>query len=1443
MKKKYSLTVFRFFIILFSAVIMVNTINAQIKNSQISAIQTKTSYSKLPHFTEIAKLVGVDNSGHGRSASWVDYNEDGWPDIFVCNGYNQCNVLYKNLGNGTFEDIIQSTGLVSFLYTSWSRWIDLDNDGFLDLFLANVQKNQLFKNTGKDSFVNISNSLNLRGHISWADFNCDGWLDYYASCSDANQRLAGSPPNLLYKNLYNNRFEEIADSAGVLGAGDGEICDWIDYNNDGYLDIYVVNGNQQPNHLFQSNGNKTFTDVMNATGIFEHDSRALWADFNNDGWVDLFTSDPKKSNLYKNNCDGTFANITLPGGLSLPGNDGTWIDFDNDGFLDFFWITGSDKTYQNIILLYHNNQDETFTNVIQQTGLPDFLRNHITAAWGDYDNDGDQDCYLVKAGHNRLYRNEGNGNNWLQIQLEASVSNRDAIGAGVKVVSGTLIQFRDVGVGMGFTSLSRQTLHFGLGQAGIVDSICIQWPSGIVQDTFQVAVNQKILLQEPIPPLFSNVTRQAGIGEEEKKSYGAAFIDYDNDSFLDIFVCNHQASSCLFLNRGNALFFEKAQSAGSDYGNHISGIGYGDFNNDGLGDIYFVNAVYTANILLKNKGAQTFLDITAYAGVAGEAICSEDLVLGDFNNDNYLDIFVGNNGANALYFNQGDFKFREVTEQAGIHDTLFSHCTAGDYDNDGDLDIYLANNRGGDADYPIKDGWPNRLYRNNGDGTFTDVAYVAGVQDSGNSKGCCFGDYDNDGELDLYVGNDGGPNSLFRNNHDGTFTDVTDLAGVAEPMGTHSVVFADFNNDGNLDIYAAGGSYIPEQAGYCSRKDHPDKLYLNNGDGTFTDITGISGIEFNKALTAGITVGDYDNDGDLDVFLANNLYKGSVEIRNVLLQNNGNHHHWLHLKLVGHISNRSAIGARVQVTAGELVQIREVSGGIGGGSQNSLPVEFGLGYRDTVDLVTIRWPSGIIQMLENVAVDQLLVIEESFQWAWSPLTATLFNFFKIRFFVPTVIMLCLVVIGLGFIPVLKKYNSKRKVNRLAALAVTRSLEAFQQDKNRVDILEPVPPELQPGLMAVQCLLIKINLTRFRGEYLLTYSLEPDQNGAKLFEPFHQAKAGQEPYPIKQVKINRLRQKIELLRASYTQYLISREKQDSETPIDILHELGERIYHNFGLTGLLENLFAIEVNHNLHLNFIVNNPSIPWCWAFNPIKNQFLFEKFPFSVSFATEKKRFSFSESKMREKTEPTNSSCAILFYGDWKGHPKELKLVKDEIREIGRLLTQQASRVNKIYQDCDQFAETIRQMNAGNENLRLIHYSGHIEQNILELGEGEFFSVNFIRQAYGITLPSQPVVFLNGCHSGEFNNFWQKHDNLATEFLDCGASACIVTHNQIPEITAKNFALRFYHYFIKQQLTVGQALQQARLDLGKIKNNYFHPDYDLTRYFYNLYGDPTVRF
>ena len=305
-------------------------------------------------------------------------------------------------------------------------------------------------------------------------------------------------------------------------------------------------------------------------------------------------------------------------------------------------------------------------------------------------------------------------------------------------------------------------------------------------------------------------------------------------------------------------FADVGTAAGVAHSGPAYGNAWGDYDGDGYDDLYVANG-NTANKLYRNNGDGTFTDVTTAAGV-GDTGNSISSVWGDYDDDGDLDLNVGNYGqANKLYRNNGDGTFTDVTSAAGVGDTGISWALSwGDYDKDGRLDLYVAN--GGQA---------NKLYRNNRDGTFTDVASAAGVGDTGNSYGSSWVDFDNDGNLDYHVANRGQANKLYRNNGDGTFTNVASAAGVADTGSTFSSVWGDYDDDGDPDLFLANYAQA-------------NKLYRNNGDGSFTDVTtaaGVGGSTSGKTWTASWV--DFDSDGHLDLSVPNDYAS------NKLYHNNG----------------------------------------------------------------------------------------------------------------------------------------------------------------------------------------------------------------------------------------------------------------------------------------------------------------------------------------------------------------------------------------------------------------------------------------------------------------------------------------------------------------------------------------------------------------------------
>jgi hypothetical protein len=436
------------------------------------------------------------------------------------------------------------------------------------------------------------------------------------------------------------------------------------------------------------------------------------------------------------------------------------------------------------------------------------------------------------------------------------------------------------------------------------------------------------------------------LGEDTSYSATVAWGDYDGDGDLDVYLTHGSYhSNQLFRNDGGGVFVDATSGPLGDL-DFASGVAWGDYDNDGDLDLYLAEC-FTANELFRNDGGGTFVDVTG--GPLGDAGCGMGVVWGDFDNDGYLDIYLANDGsANKLFRNDGGGNFVDSTSgplgDAGSSSTV----ACADYDNDGDLDIYLVNF-----------GSANRLLRNDGGLVFVDVT-SGPLGDAAQGKGVAWGDYDNDGDMDLYFANQYTGNKLLRNDGGGTFVDVTS-GPLADGGNGKGVAWGDYDNDGDLDLFLAKGD------GATSAEN---KLMRNDGGGIFVDVT--SGPLTKLGLWSGSALGDCDNDGDLDLYVANLQGPNSL-----FLNQKGSTNHWLHANLIGVVSNKSAIGARVSAYSSSLSQIREISGGSGYMSQNSLTAEFGLGSLTLVDSLIIRWPSGTVQKLTSLPVDTLLTITES----------------------------------------------------------------------------------------------------------------------------------------------------------------------------------------------------------------------------------------------------------------------------------------------------------------------------------------------------------------------------------------------------------------------------------------------------------------------------------
>jgi enediyne biosynthesis protein E4 len=496
------------------------------------------------------------------------------------------------------------------------------------------------------------------------------------------------------------------------------------------------------------------------------------------------------------------------------------------------------------------------------------------------------------------------------------------------------------------------------------------------------------------------------------------------------------------------------------------GVAVFDYDNDGLLDLFFTNGAEIPSLektdasyynrLFRNNGDGTFTDVTEKAGLQGAGY-SMGVAAGDFDNDGFVDLYIAGVNRNQLFHNNGDGTFTDVTQKAGVEGKIPGRgkawaVTAGwfDYNNDGLLDLLVVNY----LDYDIKtaalchveavptyctpsgfSGTPNILYRNNGDGTFTDVSETSHISRyAGKGMGVAFADYNNNGRTDVFVSNDTFPNYLLHNNGDGTFTDVAMVAGVAytdsgktvagmgadfrdldndgRPDIFHTAMFGDsfplyrhlgsgqfedatvasglasltsrltgwgtgafdFDNDGWKDLFTANAEILDNSMEVAHRPFAlPDGLFRNQGGLKFEDVSASAGASFQlPAAHRGAAFGDFNNDGKIDIAVT--ALNGPPQL---LMNGSRNQNHWIILKLTGTKSNRDGLGTRIKITTSHGSQYNHATTAVGYNSSSDKRVHFGLGDSPVIDRIELSWPSGILQTLTKVKADQVLVVKET----------------------------------------------------------------------------------------------------------------------------------------------------------------------------------------------------------------------------------------------------------------------------------------------------------------------------------------------------------------------------------------------------------------------------------------------------------------------------------
>ncbi len=907
----------------------------------------------------------------GGALAWGDYDNDGDLDLAMV-GDTDLEVgvarVYRN-DAGTFTDILAS---LPYVYSSSLAWGDYDNDGDLDLAIAGATASfqgiaRVYRNdSGTFIDANVGLPQVWGGSVAWGDYDNDG---------DQDLLLTGiTGPMLAFSRVYRNDAGSFTDIAAGLQAAAGAAV-WGDYDNDGDLDILLTGstppyGRGRISRLYRNDAG-AFTNT--AVGLPDVGGGGVaWGDYDNDGDLDLALTGGMNdwgatpiTRLYRNDL-GTLTDIG--GGLPADGARPAWGDYDNDGDLDLLLSTTSSTRI-------FRNSGGVFADIV--TPLSEISQS--MSAWGDFDGDGDLDIALmgVWAGERtaRIFRSDGIPGNsppgppvGLSTTIdEDRVTFRWDAATDAETPSAGLSYNLRIGTTPGGSQVMsamaagnsgcRRVAAIGNAQQRLSWTVVLPQPSGYYWSVQAIdgswtgspfAAEQAI--GGPIVPFVDATDDYPGL-DDFGSGNSVAWIDYDHDGDLDLSVgAGSNNVNRLFLNRlteSGSVSFDSVNNPLIANPNTTRGLGWGIFNQVDLCPDLYQGAPLTGNVMLDNA-CGSISDVTN-AVTAGSSDETNGIRVVDFDRDGRLDIHeLRPHAPDRLLRNLGDWQFQEMpTSAISIVEGSFDAAWA-DVDGDRDQDVYVT------RDAPQS----NVLLRNDGGGIFADVT-PALLAITDRSQGATWGDYDNDGDLDLFVTNWQAGNHLFRNDGGFNFADVT-VPGMDDPRRGQSGVWGDLNNDGWLDLYVAS-------------QGDPNQMWMNVPDGpggrTFEDVTYPA--VANLGSSTGVGFADFDQDGDLDIYVGVHLGRNTL-LRNDLAQGNN----WLQVKLVGTTSNAEAIGARLTLTAEELTLSREIGANNGMWSQEPLSQHFGLGSREGPLQITITWPSGTVQQLSNISPNTRLTIVE-----------------------------------------------------------------------------------------------------------------------------------------------------------------------------------------------------------------------------------------------------------------------------------------------------------------------------------------------------------------------------------------------------------------------------------------------------------------------------------